>query len=383
MARRKITDKVVRETPTPIDADQTIVRDTSMQGFALRVTRSGHRSFIMNYTCNGLQRRMTIGSPPAWSVAAARERAKAIRRQVDAGIDPLEEKQMARAEPTLSVVWDRYRNEVLSSRSAKTQANVASIWRRIVLPAIGGKRIASITQSDIERLHRETSNQTPTQSNRMLASIQHVFTKCVQWKLSNHNPVKGVERNPEVRRVRFLNPKELETFLEELRRPPITPSSLAIEFLLLTGARSGETFKAKWIEFDLDASIWSKPPTNTKSKKAHRIPLNPQAMRVLKEAKKLAVNEYVFPGQNGSHLTTVKTRFTRICKNAKIEDFRVHDLRHSYASMLAKDGVPLLTIGHLLGHSQLSTTARYAHLDDESMRLATKLVGEKVGKHGK
>lgn len=383
MAHRKITDRVVREAPIPIEADQAIVRDTSLQGFALRVTRSGHRSFIVNYTCNGLQRRMTIGSPPAWSVAAARERAKAIRRQVDAGIDPLEEKQRARAEPTMFFVWDRYRAEVLSTRSAKTQANVSSIWKRIVLPAIGRKRIANVAQSDVERLHRETSEQTPTQSNRMLASMQHVFNKSIQWKLTDHNPVKGVERNPEVRRVRYLSPKELETFLEELRRPPITPSSLALEFLLLTGARSGETFKAKWNEFDLDASIWSKPPKNTKSKKAHRIPLSPQAMSILEKAKKLAVGHYVFPGKSGAHLTTVKTRFTRVCKNAGITNFRVHDLRHSYASMLAMDGVPLLTIGHLLGHSQLSTTARYAHLDDASMRLATKMVGEKVRSHGK
>lgn len=383
MKQHKLTEKLVRELPAPTAKDQLIVRDTAMSGLGLRITKSGHRAFIFNYTCNGLQRRMTIGAPPAWSVAAARGRAKEIRRQVDRGVDPLEERRKARAEPTLIAVWNRYRAEVLSTRSAKTQANVSSIWKRIVLPVIGRKRIANITQSDVERLHRVVSEQTPTQSNRMLASIQHVFSKCIQWKLTDHNPVKGIERNPEERRIRFLSPKELGAFLEALRRPPITPSSLALEFLLLTGARSGETFKAQWSEFDLDASIWSKPPANTKSKKPHRIPLNPQAMRVLKKAKKLAVNEYVFPGQNGSHLTTVKTRFTRICKNAKIKDFRVHDLRHSYASILARDGVPLLTIGHLLGHSQLSTTARYAHLDDESMRLATKLVGEKVRKHGK
>ena len=352
-----------------------------MLGLAIRITRSGHRAFVFNYTCNGMQRRMTIGSPPAWSVVAARERAKEIRRQVDAGVDPLEEKRKASAEETLGGVWKRYREEVLAKRSAKTQANVASIWDRLVLPAIGNQRLSSIRQPDIERLHISVSKHTPTQSNRMLASVQHVFSKCIQWGLAERNPVKGIERNSETRRVRFLSEVELGRFLFVLRQSALTPSRLAIEFLLLTGARSGETFKAKWNEFDLDAATWQKPAGNTKSGKPHRVPLSPEALELLTSAQTLAVSEYVFPGQHGSHLTTVKTLFRRVRKEAGIDDFRVHDLRHSFASMLAKEGVPLLAIGKLLGHMQLSTTTRYAHLDDSSLRAATQLVGDKVKMH--
>lgn len=381
--RQKLTEKIIRNIRPPSGRDQLIVRDLILSGLAIRITRSGHRAFVFNYTCNGLQRRMTIGSPPAWSVAAARERAKEIRRQVDAGVDPLEEKRKASAEETLGTVWIRYREEVLANRSVKTQVNVASIWDRFVLPALGNHRISSIRQTDIERLHSRLSKNTPTQSNRMLASVQHVFSKCIHWSLADHNPVRGIERNGETRRVRFLSEAELDRFLFVLRQSALTPSRLAIEFLLLTGARSGETFKAKWCEFDFDPPTWLKPASNTKSGKSHLVPLSPEALQLLLSAKNLAVNEYVFAGKHGSHLTTVKTLFRRVRQEAGIDDFRVHDLRHSYASMLAKEGVPLLAIGHLLGHLQVSTTARYAHLDDSSLRAATQLVGKKVKVHGR
>ncbi|MXO55288.1 tyrosine-type recombinase/integrase [Pontixanthobacter gangjinensis] len=383
MKQQKLTEKIVREMIPPSIQDQLIVRDIVMMGLAIRITRSGHRAFVFNYYCNGTQRRMTIGSPPAWSVSAARERAKQIRRQIDAGVDPLEEKRKARDEETLAGVWKRYRDDVLSTRSSKTQVNVTSIWDRLVLPALGRQRLAYIHQPDIEKLHRKVSQRTPTQSNRMLASIQHVFSKSIQWGLSEQNPVKGVERNREAGRVRFLSDTELERFLSVLRQSPKTPSSLAIEFLLLTGARSGETFRAKWSEFDLDAAVWQKPAANTKSRKLHRVPLSPEAIQLLLSSQRIAVNEYVFPGKSGAHLTTVKTLFTRLIKEARIEGFRIHDLRHSYASMLAIQGVPLLAIGNLLGHSQLSTTARYAHLDDSNLREATRMVGNKVKMHGK
>nr|WP_298931126.1 site-specific integrase [uncultured Erythrobacter sp.] len=383
MKRHKLTEKVIRDLSPPITQDQLIVRDTAMAGLGVRITKAGHRAFVFNYTCNGLQRRMTIGAPPAWSVAAARERAKEIRRQVDAGIDPLEEKKKARTEETLAGVWSQYRAEVLSTRSSKTQGNVISIWKRLVLPALGKQRLSTIRQRDIERLHQNVSKRTPTQSNRMLASIQHVFSKSVQWGLLDRNPVKGIERNSENRRVRFLSENELARFLSILRKSNRTPSRIAIEFLLLTGARSGETFRAKWDEFDLVAAIWQKPKANTKSGKVHRVPLNPQALELLLSAKEIAVNEYVFAGAKGAHLTTVKTLFTRVRKEAGIEDFRIHDLRHCYASVLAMSGVPLLAIGSLLGHSQLSTTARYAHLDDSTLRAATQVVGTKVEMNGK
>lgn len=374
----KITDKIVRELKSPRTKDQLVVRDIVQVGFAVRITATGHRTFIFNYTCNGVQRRMRIGSPPSWSVARAREEVKKLRRIVDSGTDPLLEQRRARDEERLSDVWEIYRTDVLFRRAAKTQTNVVSIWDRLILPALGSRKISAILQQDIERLHRSVSKNTPTQSNRMLASLQHVFSKAIQWSLVEKNPVKGIERNTEYQRVRYLSEDELVRFLTALRKTKATPSTLAIEFLLLTGARTGETFRAKWAEFDLNLGVWEKPPSNTKTRIRHRIPLGPEALAILEQAHVRQVNEYVFPGQKGSHLTTIKTIFTRLCLDADIKDFRPHDLRHSYASFLAMQDVPLLTIGRLLGHAQPNTTARYAHLGDDVLRSATSVVGRKV-----
>ena len=383
MARERIVDQLVRRLAPPTKGNQIIIRDTLITGFAVRITSKSHVSFIFNYVCNGVQRRMTIGSPPSWSVAAAREEAKRLRRFVDIGGDPLQERVAARNEETLSDLWPRYKLEILSRRALKTQSTVTSIWDRIVLPALGNRKLSSVGQSDIERLHSNVSSSTPTQSNRMLASLQHFYSKAIQWGLVSSNPVKGVERNSEERRERYLSNDELHRFLNAVRSRPITPSTLAIQFLLLTGARSGETFKARWCEFDLSGGVWVKPSAHTKRRRLHRVPLSSDALAVLEEASRIRRNEHVFPGKNDGNLTTVKKVFSSIIRDAGIQGFRPHDLRHTFASMLVQGEVSLPTIGRLLGHTQVSTTNRYSHLDDSSLRLATSIIGERTRNNGK
>lgn len=382
MAKTRITDRLVRDMTAPVDGKQLIVRDNLVTGFGVRVTSRGFVSFVFNYVSNGVQRRLTIGSPPSWSVCAAREEAKKLRRLSDIGRDPLEERRAARNEETLAEVWWRYSSEVLSRRAPKTQNTVRSLWDRIVLPELGNRRLSGLLPQDFDRLHRKVSMRTPTQSNRMLASLQHVFSKAVQWRLVEANPVKGIERNPEDRRERYLSEDELLRFLRTLRGRPQTPSTLAIAFLLLTGARSGETFKSRWSEFDLKKGIWEKPSAHTKTRRTHRVPLAPEALDVLLAAQQIKRNDYVFSGRKGDHLTTVKTIFASILDEANIRHFRVHDLRHSFASFLICANVPLPTIGRLLGHTQAVTTSRYAHLDDRVLRSATQIIGRKTRRHG-
>ncbi len=275
------------------------------------------------------------------------------------------------------------RPEILSRRATKTQSTVTSIWVRIVLPALGHRKLSSIGQSDIERLHSNVSSSTPTQSNRMLASLQHFYSKAIQWGLVSSNPVKGVERNAEERRERYLSKGELHRFLTAVRSRPVTPSTLAIQFLLLTGARSGETFKAKWCEFDFIEGVWVKPSAHTKRRRLHRVPLSSDAMAILDEASQIRTNEYVFAGMNDGNLTTVKKVFRSILREAGIDNFRPHDLRHTFASILVQGNVSLPTIGRLLGHTQVSTTNRYSHLDDGTLRSATSIIGQRTRDNGK
>lgn len=382
MKNQKITDKMVRELSPPTSGNQILVRDSLLIGFAVRITANGFVSFVLNYNCNGAQRRLTIGSPPSWSVAAAREEAKKLRRMADVGRDPLEERRSAKSEPVLSELWARYETDVLSTRADKTQKNVKSIWKRLIQPKLGSKKLSAILPQDIDRLHREVSKLTPTQSNRMLATLQHLFSTAMRWRLVTSNPVKGVQRNREDRRERFLSHEELSRLLSTLDQRTQTPSILAVRFLLMTGARSGETFRAKWDEIDLKTAVWSKPASNTKNGKSHRVPLSPDAVKLLKILKAKRQNKYVFYGKARGHLTTIKKVFNSVMKEAEIVDIRVHDLRHSYASFLIEQGVTLPVIGRLLGHSQIATTSRYAHLVDADLRSATNIMGQRISKNG-
>lgn len=376
----RITDKLIREMPIPTkEAGQKIERDDLVIGFGVRRTATGNTAFVFNYSFQGRDRRMTIGSYPAWSVAAAREQAKALRRLVDTGHDPLGQKEEARNELTLSELWDRYATEVLHRKAPSTQRNERSIWDRIILPQLGRKRLSEVEPVDIDRLHNRISIKTPVQANRCLASLRHVFSTAKRWKLIGESPVSPGLKNGENGRERYLSREERDRLLDALDSRPDTASTLAIRFLLLTGARRGEVLNATWDQFDLSSAVWIKPSAHTKQRKLHRVPISDGALDVLRRAQRLSNGDYVFPGRTGGALVELKKMFGMVRQDAGIEDFRIHDLRHSYASFLVSDGASLPIIGRLLGHTQAATTNRYAHLEDDALRKATNRLSRSIG----
>ena len=145
-----------------------------------------------------------------------------------------------------------------------------------------------------------------------------------------------------------------------------------MRLLLLTGARRGEVLAATWEQFDIEKGVWTKPSSHTKQKKVHRVPLASAAMILLEQMRSASASTYLFPSNTPEgHVTEIKHSWASICKSAQITDMRLHDLRHSYASIFAGAGLSLPVIGALLGHTQPATTARYAHLADDPLRAAT------------
>jgi integrase len=204
--------------------------------------------------------------------------------------------------------------------------------------------------------------------------------------MRSDNPAQGIERNPEAKRKRYLKPDELARLMAALAKHGDQQAANIIRLLLLTGARSGEVLGARWDQFDLTTGVWTKPAATTKQAIEHEVPLSAAARQLLSElyADRDPAAEYVFPGRSGvSHRVDLKRAWPAILKAAGITGLRVHDLRHSYASMLVSGGQSLPTIGALLGHTQPSTTARYAHLFDEVTRKATDTVGAIVAGAGK
>jgi integrase len=208
-----------------------------------------------------------------------------------------------------------------------------------------------------------------------------MLSLATKWEMRADNPVRGIERNPEHRRERFLSPDEIGRLNAALDAHPEKPSANAIRLLLLTGARRGEVLGATWDQFDLQTGIWVKPSSTTKQAKLHRVPLSTAALDLLNKMQAEARGPHLFPSTHGP-LREVKKCWSSVCEAAGIEGVRLHDCRHSYASVLAGAGLSLPVIGALLGHSQVATTARYAHLADNPLRQATEVAGQIIAGAG-
>src|SRR5262249_55968652 len=214
---RRLTDQVVRQLPPPVNGNR-IAYDSDVPGFGCRVTAGGSRSFVLNYRrkADGVERRYTIGSWPSWSVAAAREGAKRPRRAVDGGGDPVGEAQAMRDAPTVADLAERFLTEHVMRRRPSTQLAYRIVLRKYILPALGRKKVATVGFEDVERLHSVVSRQLPIQGNRVLAVTAAMFALAVKWRLRPDNPAKGVMRNREHQRRRYLRPDELARLTKAL-----------------------------------------------------------------------------------------------------------------------------------------------------------------------
>jgi integrase len=398
----RLTDAMARKA-LPAAHGSLLLWDAEVKGFCLRVSPGGGKSFMLDYRAGGRQRRITLGSYPDWSVAAARETAKAMKREVDLGRDPMGERHEERAAPTVADLWERYRLEHLPTKAARSQKDETMTWKQIVLPRFGKTKVSAVSHEDIDALHRDitTIRGTPVRANRTVEVLRKAFNLSMLWKWRTDNPASGVRRNPEEKRNRYLNKVEIAALARALQEHSEPVSANAIKLLMLTGARRGEVLGATWAMFDLDNGIWIKPSAHTKQRKLHRVPLSGHAIRLLQEIKETAEGPYVFPGVDGKPLTDIKRTWISVCKKAGLVErvekksragkvmrdhngmpvmveepnVRLHDLRHSFASILVSGGASLPLIGQMLGHTQVQTTQRYAHLFDDPMRKAAEMVG--------
>jgi integrase len=378
MAQR-LTDRTVKGLPRP-EAGNRIYYDDLVSGFGCRVTAAGARAFVLNYRRrgDGIERRYTIGSFPDWTVAGAREEAKALRRAIDAGGDPVGDLRSEREAPTVNDLCDRFVAEYLPRKRPSTQKTYGQQITSEVRPALGRLKVANVAFANIDGLHRAiTKRGRKYRANRVIALLSCMFTMSIKWRMRADNPCKGIERNDEAKRKRYLTGAELERLSAALSKYADQDTADIFRLLLLTGARSGEVLSARWADIDLETGVWTKPGATTKQRTDHVVPLNAPARQLLAERAQ-DNSEYVFSGRNGGHRAYVKDAWAQICKAAKITGLRIHDLRHSYASILASSGVGLQAIGALLGHTQPQTTHRYAHLFDDHLRQATERVGEVV-----
>jgi integrase len=447
----KLTDTLIRSLAPPATGALT-VWDSEITGFAARVfapTRrhpEGAKSFFVNYRVDGRERRLTVGSYPEWSAEAARREAKGLRRRIDRGEDPADEKRACREAPTVKDLAERYKAEHLPRKAASSQKNDWAMITNEILPRLGARKVAEVHFGDIEALHRAIADRgVPIRANRVLAVASKMFSLTVRpaegetkpWRdQAQGNPCKGVERHVEEGHERFFSQTELAALSDALAAYGPTPAANCIRFAMLTGCRPGEAMRAQWSEFD-DAGYWDKPSAHTKQRKRHRVPLSPASIELIaqirvdrKKTPRTEKSEFVFPGEkHGEPLKQLRSTWEEVSAAATIAlwrehtdpkiagmvagleaslhnsptidecrafaaaagvklpagltDARIYDLRHTFASVGAGGGLSLQIIGRLLGHTQARTTQRYAHLADDPLREATNKIGAAIAGAGK
>lgn len=381
--KQKLTDKLCRETPSPSKGNR-LLRCALTQGLALRVTKSGFRSFVFCYSApDGRERRMTIGKFGDWSLAAARKRVHELRRQVNIGDDPLNQREEARKALTIRGLWQWYAETELPTLSSASQRDILRTWQRHIETNLGPHRkVEDISRRDVQKLLDKTSLASgPYAGNRAHSYLRRILNLAVAEELIERNVASlSIRRNQEHPRLRYLTEAESSRLWQVLQNRKRTHSVIAIQLLMLTGARRSEVLGMRWEELNLENGIWTKSPSRTKQRRIHRVPLSAAAIQLLREHRHTCPSaEFVFPSKSKcGHSTDLKRCWRTVTAEANIADCRLHDLRHSFASVVASNGGSLETIGALLGHSQAQTTLRYAHLFDEKLRQAMELVASKA-----
>ena len=223
------------------------------------------------------------------------------------------------------------------------------------------------------------SKPTPIRANRVGQVMRKMFNLAIEWEWRDDNPFKGFYQHPERFRERFLSIEEIERLAQALDHAEDQRTAAIIRMCMLTGARVGEVKAARFEDFNLEFGSWSKQAATTKQRKTHRVPISADVTRLVRQRQLVVPGgcPWLFPGDTpGQHVQEIRRFWIRIQREAKLDGVRVHDLRHTFASLLVSGGASLEMVGRLLGHTQMITTQRYAHLMDSPLRRGVDTVAE-------
>lgn len=380
--KKKLTVRSV-ESIKPGETD-IFVWDTEVPGFGLRVWPSGKQVFVFQYRNKHRQtRRPAIGQYGTVRPEQARRIARQWAAEVQRGKDPGGERREARKAPTIVDLAERYMAE--HARAKKKPRSVKSdetLFRLHILPTLGTKKAVAVTRADISKLHHAMRS-TPGAANRTLALLSKMMNLAEKWGVrpDGTNPCRHVERNPERKMERFLSADELNRLGAELAEAEHTRTELpnviaAIRLLIFTGMRLNEVLTLRWEHVDLERSCLHLPDSKTGAKAIY---LSAPALEVLTRIDRQEGSPWVIAGaRSGAHLVNLRKPWHRIRQRASLDDVRLHDLRHSFASIAAGLGEGLPMIGRLLGHTQAATTYRYAHLAADPVRMANERIGATI-----
>lgn len=408
----------IRITKRSVDALKSgeKIWDNEVIGFgARRQVRA--TSYFLKKNINGRQRWLTIGKHgEPWTPDTARDEAKVLLGKIAAKEDPAQSRDQLRGRATVSDMIMRFIEEYAKEHKKPSSVKLDQMnYDNHIKPILGHLYVNEVTMADVDHFKRSVKTGKsardlpagkilgspvkggPGAANRSLALLSTAFNQSIKWGWRSDNPATRVEKYKENKRERYLSANEFAALAEALNMEEMSSGNpypvAAIKLLIFTGARRGEILSLKWNYVDLDRGILALPTSKTGAKK---IFLNTPAIEVLSKIPRQKDNPFVIcGGAERAHLVNLRKVWQRVTKMATdilreraneqaivtehdMTDVRIHDLRHSFASVAVMDGISLPMIGKLLGHTQPNTTARYAHLADDPVRAASETIANKL-----
>ena len=372
MARVHLTTAFVSSARCPDGKEKVHYFDTHTRNLVFEIRASGGGTFYKKYLNNrGKTRWFRLGNSRDLTLQQVRVLADKISNQLALGNDPCEEKAAIRSTPTFAQFIDEQYMPYVKSYKRSWDTDV-SLLKNHLLPRFGKRYMDEITRQDIVKMHadRKASGAAAGSANRLLIMMRYIFNLAVRWEVPGikANPTKGVPLMEENNKMeRYLSVDEAERLYVAVCKSENTMLKYIVPMLILTGARKREVLDAKWEDFDLGRRIWR--ISISKSGKARHVPISDGALNVLASMPRKVEWAFANPG-TGKPYVSIFCAWNTARKSAGLSDVRVHDLRHSFASLLINSGRTLYEVQHILGHTQVKTTQRYAHLSQDTLLAA-------------
>lgn len=378
MPVQKLSDDLVATLNCPQGRAHIEYFDTLMKGLYVDVMANGRMAFRVRYRQEGKKRAHTLGNARLLTVAEARDKARTALRKVIAGGDP-KAIDLPIDGPTIEHFYTQQYLPYVKSYKRSWSTDETMI-RNHLLPAIGDRAMGSLIPPDIARIvdSMKTHGYAAGTINRMLVLLRYGYTLALRWHINgvDSNPAKELKNLKEDNKIeRYLTPEQTTQLLKAVRSSQNTMLADIVAFLLFTGARKREALDAKWQDIDWRQKLWRIP--KTKSGKVRHVPLSSGALKMLNSLKEKANStiEHIFANpRTGKPFVSIFYSWDTARTEAGLPELRIHDLRHSFASFLVNAGRSLYEVQELLGHADIRTTSRYAHLSRERLREAVEVV---------
>jgi len=377
-----LTEAKIRAHRCPDHKRQEELVDAARTGLYLLTTKKGSKSYMWRFRSPVTNKtaHIKISKITDMSLDETREKVLELRKLVAQGIDPRDKKKESVEVLTYSEFMEQHYLPYVETRKRSAKRD-EQIYRIHTKERCGNTRLDRLTRKCIQQLHSDIYAQgyKPATADHVAKLIRHSLNLAVEWDMLEKNPASRIPLYNEDNEIEnFLSDIQLKNLMRILKTDHNRPVCSILMFLLSTGARLQEGLDASWNQMDLEHRVWRIPAKGTKSGKTRNVPLNDTALELL-IANHDNGFEVCFPNtKTGKSFVTITRVWHRIRKEAGVPHFRIHDLRHSYASFMANSGRSLYEIQQLLGHADSRVTQRYSHLTASTLQAASNTVADKI-----